>query len=147
MSKHKSADYVFFAFWGKCYTAVMQLDTIDFVDFYGKTRKRSAITRNNRDYLLENIHFSSTLITSLLSFDCITELQSRFIQRKLSHLNVNKTKEKSHFIQGHHSVRYKNTELLCTMSSFDDTKFSNFVTFLRQANQRTVARIMENGGG
>jgi len=96
---------------------------------------------------MENIQLSSTLITSLFSFDCITELQSRLIQRKRSHLNVNETKEKSHFIQGYHSVRYKNTALLCTMRSLDVSKFSNFVTCLRKANQKTVARIMENGGG
>src|SRR6218665_1422164 len=138
---------VFFAFWGRMLHSCDITEKNDFVDFYGKTRKRSAIIRNNGSYLLENIQLSSTLITLLLSFDCITGIQSRLIQRKRSNLSVINTKEKSHFIQGHHSVRYKNTELLCTMRSFDVTKFLNCVTCLRQANQKTVARILENGGG
>ena len=96
---------------------------------------------------MENIQLSATLVSSLLSFNCITDAQSRLSQRQRSNLNVNKTKRESRFIRGRYPDRYKNTELLRTTRSFDVTKFSNFVTCLRQANQRTVARIMENGGG
>ena len=39
------------------------------------------------------------------------------------------------------------TELLWVMKSFDVAKFSNFLKCLRQTNQKTVARTMENGGG
>ena len=99
-----------------------------FLDFYGKTKKRSAIIRNNRNYLLENIQPNDELIASLLSLNCITE-------------------EQSHFIQRQRSTQDKNAELLFVIESFDETKFSNFVKCLRQTNQKTVARIIENGGG
>ena len=99
-----------------------------FLDFYGKTKKRSAIIRNNRNYLLENIQPDDELIDSLFSLNCITE-------------------EQSHFIQRQHSNRCKNAELLYFMRFFDETKSSNFVKCLRQNNHKTVARIIENGGG
>ena len=99
-----------------------------FLDFYGKTKKRSSIIRNNRNYLLENIQPNDELIASLLSLNCITE-------------------EQSHFIQRLHSTQDKNAELLYVIKPFDETKFSNFAKCLRQTNQKTVARIIENGGG
>ena len=60
-----------------------------FLDFYGKTKKRSAIIRNNRNYLLENIQPNDELIASLLSLNCITEEQSHFIQRQRSNRDKN----------------------------------------------------------
>ena len=99
-----------------------------FLDFYGKTKKRYAIIRNNRNYLLENIQPNDELIASLLSLNCITE-------------------EQSHFIQRQRSTQDKNAELLYVIETFDETKFSNFVKCLRKTNQKTVARIIENGGG
>ena len=98
------------------------------LDYYLKNRKISAIIRSNRDYLLANIKLDETLIDSLLSFNCITEGQSRLL-KSLS------------------SNRHKNTELLWAMKSFDVAKFSHFVKCLRKTKQQTVARIMENGGG
>ena len=57
------------------------------------------------------------------------------------------TDEQSHAIKGQTSNRDKNGELLCLLGPFDETKFSNFVKCLRQTDQNTVARIIENGGG
>src|SRR6218665_221217 len=99
-----------------------------FLAFYAKTRRRSAVIRNNRTYLLENIQPTDKLIASLLSLDCIT-------------------KEQHHFIQRQRSKRYMNAELLYLMKSFDDTKSSNLLKCLRQSNHGTLARILENGGG
>ena len=98
------------------------------LDFYGRTKKRNAIIRNNKTYLLENIQPNDELIASLLSLNCITEEQSHFIQRQ--RLN-----------------RDKNDELLFIVESFDETKISTFVKCLRENNQKTVASIIENGGG
>ena len=90
--------------------------------------KRSAIARNNRNYLLENIQPHDEFISSLLSHNCLTE-------------------EQSHFIHRQRSEREKNAELLKIMRSVDETKFSTFVRCLRQTNQTYVARIVANGGG
>ena len=98
------------------------------LEFYGRTKIRHAILRNNRKYLENNIQSNDELISSLLSQNCITN-------------------EQSHFIQSQCSERDKNYELLHVVESFDETKFSTFVTSLRRTNQRTVAKIIENGGG
>ena len=99
-----------------------------FVGFYWKTKKRSAHIRNNRKYILENINSSEELINSLLSLNCITEKQSQFIQRQRSN-------------------RVKNAELLRIVRSFDNNKSSNFIKCLQRTNQKTMAKILENGGG
>ena len=98
------------------------------LDFYGKTKKSSAIIRNNKNYLLQNIQPNDQLITSLLSLNCMTEEQSQFIQRQRSN-------------------RFKSNELLRIVRSFDQTKSSTFVSCLRRTNQKTAAKIIENGGG
>lgn len=106
-----------------------QLEFIFFIlDFYGKSTKRSAIIRNNRNYLLKTIQSNEELISSLLSLNCIT-------------------KEQSHFILRQRSKRNKNAELLKIVRSFDETKFKKFVKCLRQTNQTEVARVVESGGG
>lgn len=99
-----------------------------FSDFYGKTKKRSAIIRNNRNYLIDNIQPNDELIASLLSLNCLSE-------------------EQSHFIQRQRLSREKNAELLYVIKSFDEIHFANFVKCLRRTNQETVTRILENGGG
>src|SRR6218665_1791372 len=99
-----------------------------FPDFYGKTKKISAIIRNNRNYLLANIQPNDELITYMLYINCITE-------------------EQSHFIQRQRSTRDKNIELLKIVRSFDGKTFSMFLKCLRRTNQKAVARIIENGGG
>ena|SRR6218665_1363802 len=97
-------------------------------DFYEATKKGSAIIRNNRNYLIENIQADDRLIASLLALNCITEEQGNVIQRqRLS--------------------RDKNAELLFVVHSFDQTNYSKFVRCLRRNNQMTMARIIENGGG
>ena len=98
------------------------------LEFYGKTKKRHAIIRNNRNYLENNIQPNDELLASLLSLNCITDEQSQFIQRQ-------------------RSTRDKNYKLLCIMQSLGDTKFSTFDNCLRRTNQRAVAKIIENGGG
>ena len=98
------------------------------VDYNGKTKRTSVIIRNNRDYLLEYIQPTGELIASLLSLNCITE-------------------EQRHLIERQHLTRDKNAEILQAVRSCDDTQCSNFVRCLRQTNQKTVARIVENGGG
>ena len=100
----------------------------DFLDFQVKTKKRSAIIRNNRNYFLENIQLNDDLLASLLTLDCITEKQKHLIQR-------------------HRLNEDKNAELLYAARTFDETKFSNFVKCLRRTKQNMVARITENGGG
>ena len=99
-----------------------------YLDFDEKTERRSAIIRNNRSYLLSNIQPNDEFIDSLLFLNCLTHEQSHFIERQ--RLN-----------------RDKNEEVMYFVRSFDDTKFVNFVKCLRQTNQKTVARIMDNGGG
>lgn len=99
-----------------------------FSDFYGKSKKRSAIIRNSQSYLLENIHPTDEFIDSLLSLNCITDEESQFIQRQSS-------------------TRDKNAELLRYLRSFDDKTSSNFVKCLRRTNQTEVAKLVENGGG
>src|SRR6218665_3370998 len=93
-----------------------------------KDKKRHAIIRNNRNYLENNIQLNDELIASLFSLNCITY-------------------EQSHFIQRQSSTQDKNYELLYIMESFDEKKFSHFVNCLRRTSQRTVAKIIENGGG
>ena len=95
---------------------------------YDRTKKRSAIIRNNRSYLSETVQPSDEFINSLFYFKCITEEQRHNIQRQ--HLQLD-----------------KNAELLHIVGSFDDSKFSTFVKCLRQTNQTAVARIVRNGGG
>src|SRR6218665_2540406 len=90
--------------------------------------KRAAFIRNNRNYLLKTIQPSDEFISSLLSLNCITEEQCYFIKRQCSE-------------------RKKNSELLESMRSFNERKFSNFVKCLRQTNQAEVARIVSKGGG
>ena len=99
-----------------------------FIDFYGKAKKRSAVIRNNRNYFVDNIKPTTELIAALLSHNCITE-------------------EQAHFIQRQRYTRDKNDTLLYVMESVDETYFSCFVTWLQHTNQKTVAKIMENGGG
>lgn len=94
----------------------------------GKTKRRSAIIRNNRDFFLEHIQPHDEFIASLLPLNCITE-------------------EQSHFIKAQRSTRDKNDEILQIVRSFEETEFSDFVRCLRQTNQKMVARIAENGGG
>src|SRR5688572_30317910 len=98
------------------------------VEFHRQTKKRYAIIRDNRNYLLENIQPNDELIASLLSLNCITE-------------------EQSHFIQRQRLERDKNDELLYSVTPFEEEKWSHFVKCLRQTNQKTVARIIEKGGG
>lgn len=99
-----------------------------FIDFYGNTKRRRAIFRNNKKYILENIHPNDELVASLLSLNCITEEQSQLIQQQ-------------------RSERDKNDELLYVLESLDETQFLKFVQCLRRNNQKTVAKIIENGGG
>lgn len=114
------------------YTCIIVEQSIDLVfvcsAFYGKTKKRSSIIRNNRNYLIENIQPSNDLIASLLSVNCITQ-------------------EQSHYIELQRSTRHKNDEILHFSKSFNERQFSNFINCLRHANQKTVARIIEGGGG
>ena len=98
------------------------------LEFYGRTKTRYTIIRNNRKYLESNIQPTNEIMSSLLSLNCITD-------------------ERSHFIQSQRSKRDKNNALLYAVKSFDETKFSTFVNCLRRTNQRTVANIIENGGG
>src|SRR6218665_982788 len=107
---------------------VLQFKSLCVLEFYGKTKKRHAIIRNNRNYLENNIQPTDELIASLLHLNCITDEQSYFIKR-------------------HRSTREKNNALLYVMETFNGTEFSNFVNYLRRTNQRTVAKILENGGG
>src|SRR6218665_1382779 len=90
--------------------------------------KRTAMIRNNINYLLKTIQPSDEFISSLLSLNCVTEEQRDFIQRQSS-------------------VRDKNAELSEVMRSFNATMFSNFVKCLRQTNQTELARIVSKGGG
>jgi len=89
--------------------------------------KISAIIRNNKKYLLENIQPNDGLISSLFSLNCIAEESSHFIRQQRS--------------------RDKNAELLYIVKSFDETKFTTFVKCLRQTNQTEVARVVATGGG
>jgi len=98
------------------------------LEFYERTKKRSAVIRNNRNYLLENIQPTDELIAWLLFFNCIT-------------------KEKIHAIKRQRLYRDKNEELLALLRSYDYTNYSNFVRCLRRNNQLAVARILENGAG
>ena len=98
------------------------------LDFYGRTKRRCAIVRNNKTYLLENIQLNDELIALLLSNNCITT-------------------EQRHFIQLQRSMRDKNEKLLHIMASFDRKDFPNVVRCLRRTNQLTVAKITEIGGG
>src|SRR6218665_1443701 len=98
------------------------------LDFYKKNMKRAAIIRNNSNYLLKTIQPSDQFISSLFSFNCVTEEQCYFIQRQ-------------------RSKRDKNAEHLEIMRSLNETKFSKFVKYLRQTNQTDVARIVLKGGG
>src|SRR6218665_1669554 len=99
-----------------------------FLDFYGRTKKRHAIIRSNINYLLDNILPNDELLASMLSLNCITQEKIQFIQRQ-------------------RSTRTKNDELLNVMKSLDETNFSNFVKCFRQTSQKTVAKIIQNGGG
>src|SRR6218665_3415719 len=102
-----------------------------YLDFDEKPKRRSAIVRNNhnRSYLLSNIQPNEEFIDSLF-----------FLSNSLTY-------EQSHFIQRQRFNRDKNDELLYIIRSFDETKFLNFVKCLRQTNQKTVARILDNRGG
>src|SRR6218665_1033043 len=99
-----------------------------FSGFYEESKKIPAIVRNNRNYFLENIQPKDELIDSLLSLNCITEVQSQNIKRQCS-------------------KRDKNAELLSDMKSFDESTFPNFEKCLHKTNQKSVAKIFENGGG
>jgi len=77
---------------------------------------------------MEAIQPSDKFIDSLSSLNCITVKQGNFIKRQ-------------------RSDRHKNSELLSLLRSFDQTKSSTFVRCLRKHNQKTVAKIIENGGG
>lgn len=98
------------------------------LDFFGETTKISAVIRNNRDFLLENVQPNDELLALLLSFNCVTKEKCHFIQRQCSNPN-------------------KNAEILYAVRPFDENKCTNLVKCFRQTNQRTVARIIENGGG
>lgn len=98
------------------------------IDFYWKSKMRSAIIRNNGKFLLESIQPDDKLLASLLSHNCITKEQSQRIEKE-------------------RSKGRKNSELLHVVELFDKTKFSNFVKCLRRNNQETLTRILENGGG
>lgn len=106
----------------------MILKVLVFSDFNRKATRSSALIRQTRNYLLENIELSDALINSLLTLNCITE-------------------EQSQLIQGQRSRKEKNAKLLYCTGSLDQTESSNFVNCFRRNNQRTVASIVENGGG
>ena len=78
---------------------------------------------------MDNIEPSDELISLLLSLNCLTEEESQRIQR--------------HRFNRHN----KNYELIHILRTFDEIKFTNLVKCLRKTNQKTVARIIENGGG
>lgn len=92
------------------------------------TYRRHAIIRYNRNYFLDNIQPNDEFIDSLLCVNCIRENQGLFIQQQRSNGD-------------------KNSERLYTLRACDQTMFSDVVKYLRQNNQKTVARIVENGGG
>src|SRR6218665_1543203 len=112
----------------RCVILSTELMVLVFSDIFGRSRKSSAITRNNQIYLMENMIPNYNLIAALLSLNCITQLQSHSIQRQ-------------------RSIQDKNAELLKVVGSFDKKQFTDFIKCLRQTYQKTVARIMENGGG
>jgi hypothetical protein len=96
-------------------------------DFYERSKKHSAICRNNKEFLLKNIQPNAEFIDALFSLNCITG-------------------KKRHFIKRQNSTRDKNRELLYAVNSFDEKKFSDFAKCLRQTNQTEVAKIIVNGG-
>src|SRR5688572_32647372 len=70
--------YILFFFYDTTTTEIYTLSLHDALPIL------SAIIRNNRDYLLENIQPNYELIASLLSINCITDERSHFIQRQRS---------------------------------------------------------------
>lgn len=99
-----------------------------FLDFYEKTKKRQAIILNNRDYLLDNIEPNDELIACLVTLNCITKKERQFILRQ-------------------RSKRKKNVSLLHIMRSFDEAQFLAVVKYLREVNEKTLAKVIESGGG
>lgn len=98
------------------------------LDFYRKTMITSAIIRNNRNYLLENIMMDNSLMSWLLNFNCATKAQIHLIGRQ-------------------RSMRDKNAKLLYIIKSSDETQSSKLVKCLRKSNQIEVAKVIATGGG
>lgn len=118
-----------------------------FVDFYEIKSKRRVTIRNNSELLLECIQPNNEFIGSMLSMDCITDEQCRFVQLQLPKRKNARMKAKSHFVQETNSERNITAKLLHLARSVDQIKSLNFVRSLRRTNQNIVARIIENGGG
>lgn len=89
---------------------------------------------------MENIQWNHELNAALLSVNSITQDHSLLIQRQ-------RLRQQQRLKQRQRGIRDKNAELLYVMRSCDDTTFSKFVDGLRQTNQKTMAGIIENGGG
>lgn len=105
------------------------------VDFYKEFHKGSVIFRTNRSYLVENVQ-TKGLNKRLRSTDCLTDLESRIVDRQIIINGKMKLFRKNDYSDFWHIVR-----------SSDDTRRSSFIRYLSQSNQKLSARIAENGGG
>jgi len=76
---------------------------------------------------METMETREGLIDQLRLCDCLTDVQSRLLNRQ--------------------TVRNNSSDLLHVMRSCDDTRLSGCIGCFRLSGQKLVAKVIDNGGG
>ena len=110
---------------------------IDFVVVaFNKIHRVSVTLKSNQSFLVENMHLHDGIIDQLRLSDCLTDVQTRLLNRQT-------------VVSGKRKLISRNNspDLLHIMRSCDDTRRSDFFRCLRQSDQKLVTKVIDNGGG
>jgi|SRR6218665_130183 len=110
----------------------------DVVDYFNKIRRIIVILRSNQSFLVETIQLSENLINQLKLCDCLTDVQSRLLNRQTVSSDKRKLIGRS---------RKNSSDLLHVFRSCDKTRRSDCFRYLRHSSLKLVTRIIDNGGG
>src|SRR6218665_2028277 len=110
---------------------------VDVVVAFNKLHRAILILRVNQSFLMETMRLREGLIDQLRLCDCLTDVQSRLLNRQ----TVTNGKRKP-------ISRNNSSDLLHVMRSCDDILIrSNCFRCFRQSSQKLVTKVIDNGGG
>ena len=109
---------------------------VDVVVAFNKIQRVVFTLRSNQSFLMETMRLREGLIDQLRLSDCLTDVQSRLLNRQ----TVTSGKRK---LNGRNS----SPDLLHFMRSFDGAKRSDCFRCFRQSGHKLVTRVIDNGGG
>ena len=108
----------------------------DVVVAFNKIHRVIFILRSNQSFLMETMDLRKGLIDQLRLCDCLTDVQSRLLNRQKV------ISGKSKLIS-----RNNSSDLLHVIRSCDYTRRSDCFRCFRQSSQKLVTKVIDNGGG